>query len=89
MKYIPTFVVTKFTDIDFDTLYAKGKRIILTDLDNTLINYHKSTPSKELILLNEKLHKMGFTIYIISNNSKKELMNSVKNLKLKDIYLIR
>lgn len=82
MKYIPTFVVTKFTDIDFDTLYAKGKRIILTDLDNTLINYHKSTPSKELILLNEKLHKMGFTIYIISNNSKKRINEFSKEFKI-------
>lgn len=67
-KFIPNEFQDTFFDIDFETLYKQGKRLILTDLDNTLISYDEEHPSKELDDLFEKLQNIGFEIIIVSNN---------------------
>ena len=55
MKYIPTSIVTYFKDIDFVKLYEQGKRIILTDLDNTLISYKEEEPTEALFKWKERI----------------------------------
>ena len=68
MKYFPIEVQKSIFDINFTRLYAKGKKIILCDLDNTLIPYSESMPSKELIEWAEKVKTIGFKLYLFSNN---------------------
>lgn len=69
MKYIPNYVYKTIYDIDFDTLYASGKRIILSDLDNTIARYDEIEPSIKCIKWNELLKNQGFKIYLVSNNN--------------------
>ena len=73
MKYIPNYVYKTIYDIDFDTLYASGKRIILSDLDNTIAAVNIKTPSKEVIELFKRLEDMNFKIIIFSNAFKKRI----------------
>ena len=73
MKYLPTFVYTTIYEIDFTSLYASGKKIILSDLDNTIASYKEETPSEEAIKFNEKLRELGFKIYLVSNNNDKRI----------------
>lgn len=68
MKYLPTQVCQSIFEIDFNSLYASGKRIILSDLDNTIAPYYEKTPSIECLEWNKKIRKMGFKIYLVSNN---------------------
>ena len=70
-KYLPTFLSMSIYDIDFDTLYAKGKKVILFDLDNTIISYLQNKPTKENKILFDKLKKMGFEVFIFSNSPSK------------------
>ena len=72
-KFIPTFCVKTVYDIDYIKLYERGKRIILTDLDNTLIPYDASSPDEKLKKLFEYIHSIGFEIIIVSNNHKKRV----------------
>ena len=46
-KYIPTKLALSVYDIDYNELYANGKRIILFDLDNTLISYYENKPNEK------------------------------------------
>lgn len=78
MKYLPTHVYQSIFEIDFTSLYANGKRIILSDLDNTIAQYHEKTPSKECLEWNQKLRAMGFKIYLVSNNHAKRLAEYTK-----------
>ena len=73
MKYLPTYVYTTIYDIDFTSLYASGKRIILSDLDNTIASYSEETPSKEMLEFNKYLRNLGFKIYLVSNNNDKRI----------------
>ena len=69
MKYIPNYVYKTIYDIDFDTLYASGKRIILSDLDNTIAGYDELEASEKSITWNKMLKEQGFKIYLVSNNN--------------------
>lgn len=67
-KFIPDEFHDTFFDIDFKELYQKGYRVILTDLDNTLITYDEITASKKVIDKIEGLIETGFEVIIVSNN---------------------
>ena len=77
-KYKPTYIALSIYDIDYNELYALGKRIILFDLDNTLISYYETEPSEKLVALGNELLNMGFKVYIVSNNKGKRLEHFAK-----------
>lgn len=72
-KYIPTKLALSVFDIDYNKLYAEGKRIILFDLDNTLISYYEDEPNEKLIAFGHMLLNMGFKVYVLSNNRGKRI----------------
>ena len=67
-RFIPREFYDSFFDIDFKKLYDNGLRLILTDLDNTLISYADDKPTKEILDKFEELTSMGFEVIVISNN---------------------
>ena len=87
-KYIPTYYANSVYDIDFSKLYANGKKIILTDLDNTLISYRLKQADEKLQQLNDLLYELGYQIYIVSNNNEKRIEEISKTFKI-DGYLIK
>ena len=73
-KYIPTKIAKSIYDIDYNELYASGKRIILFDLDNTLISYYEDEPDNKLMELGENLLAIGFKVFVLSNNKGQRIM---------------
>lgn len=69
-KLIPDDYFKSIYDIPYDTLYAEGIRLILTDLDNTLISYRQKDPTPELLAWKEALYAKGFEVIIVSNSRK-------------------
>ncbi|MCK5762249.1 MAG: YqeG family HAD IIIA-type phosphatase [Candidatus Izimaplasma sp.] len=67
-KFIPNEFHNNFFDIDFKELYNNGLRLVLTDLDNTLISYDESKPTKKILDKFEELRQIGFEVIVISNN---------------------
>ncbi len=85
-KFIPTMSVKTIFDIDYIKLYADGKRIMLLDLDNTLIPYDMEYASSETRDLLLNIQKTGFQIIIISNNKKLRVMKFCENLSFNYVY---
>jgi len=77
--FIPDSYVDSINDIDFDELHKAGKRLILCDLDNTLISYMQKEPTKDIFLFKEKIIKKGFEFVIVSN-SRKDRVEHFANL---------
>ena len=82
-RFIPNEFHDSFFEIDFKELYKQGFRLILTDLDNTLIPYDLSeiTP-----LIEEKfaeLNKIGFEVILISNNVTERINKFIKGTTIK------
>lgn len=82
-KLIPDLYVKSIYDIDFNKLYDEGKRIILSDLDNTLVSYQDLKPTNELIEKILELKSKGFEFIIVSNNSNNRVKSFCKDLKIK------
>lgn len=85
-KFIPDEYQTTIYDIDFKKLYDNGKRLIITDLDNTLISYKETHPTKDLISWKNDLIEMGFEIIICSNNHRQRVENFSKELGVDFVY---
>ena len=84
---IPDDYVSSIFDIDYNKLYSNGKRLILTDLDNTLISYKATEPTDELYKWKSELEGMGFEIIIVSNNGKKRVKHFANMLGIKYVNL--
>ena len=59
--------------------YEKGYRGILFDIDNTLVR-HGEPATKEAEELFERLHKIGFSTCLISNNKKERVDLFTENI---------
>lgn len=84
---IPDDYVSSIFDIDYNKLYSNGKRLILTDLDNTLISYKAKEPTDELYKWKSELEGMGFEIIIVSNSGKKRVKHFANMLGIKYVNL--
>jgi len=67
-NFIPDDYQKTVFDIDLCGLHAQGIKLLLIDLDNTLIPYDVSEPDQKTIDLFAKIREMGLHISIISNN---------------------
>ncbi|MDY2937918.1 MAG: YqeG family HAD IIIA-type phosphatase [Fusicatenibacter sp.] len=55
--------------IEYEKLYEEGYRGVIFDIDNTLVP-HGAPATKEAIDFFEKLHRIGYSTCLLSNNQK-------------------
>lgn len=67
---IPDKIVKSIYELDLDELYAKGVRLILADLDNTIARYGEKDPSEELKAWAKQVQEKGIILYVLSNGRK-------------------
>ncbi len=83
-KYIPTIYRENIFKIDYDELYKKGIRLLLFDLDNTVIIVKDGQVPMEVINLFKQL-KTKFKVIIVSNNIGKRVKKVAKVLDVEFI----
>lgn len=74
-KFAPYMCYKDIYKIDYNKLYSDGVKIILFDLDNTIIGYHETLPSEEDKLFITSLKERGFIPVIMSNNHTDRIEN--------------
>ncbi len=74
----PDYDVEKLSDIDFDELKAKGIKVVMFDLDSTVMPSKSGQFPLEVLNLFGALEQKGFLLAIVSNNDKKEYMKKVR-----------
>ena len=67
---IPRGVYDSVADLDPHALAAKGVRLVLADLDNTLVPYQVLTPSPEVAAWIAGLKQAGVQLFLLSNSRK-------------------
>ena len=67
---IPRGVYPSATDISPSALAAKGIRLVLADLDNTLAAYKVTQPPAEVVAWKEALEASGIQLFLLSNSRK-------------------
>lgn len=67
---VPKRVVNSIYDLDPAALREAGVRLVMADLDNTLISYEESLPSPALFAWKEALKAQGIDLFVVSNSRK-------------------
>ncbi len=67
---IPQGYYPHFSALDPSALANKGIRLVLADLDNTLVTYGQTHPTPEVVAWKEALNAQGITLFILSNSRK-------------------
>ncbi len=68
-KYImPKMMVSSYRDVTPRLLASLGKRLLICDIDNTLVTYDDPVPTAELLRWFEELREAGITVAFASNN---------------------
>lgn len=67
-QLMPDEYVASVFDIDLERLWEQGKRLLLTDLDNTLVPWNHETSPAPLLAWLERARVRGFLVCIVSNN---------------------
>ncbi len=88
-KFIPKLRVNTVYDIDLKSLYAKGYRGIITDLDNTLVGAKEPSATPELIIWLEGAKEIGFQIIIVSNNDEGRVSKFTNPLQIPFVHAAR
>lgn len=72
-KFLPDIYQKSIYSIDYEYLKNAGIKIILFDLDNTIVPINQTEPTKKIKDLFEDLKQMGLKPVIFSNNGKKRI----------------
>ena len=83
--FYPDKVEKSVYDIDFVKLYEAGKRAILFDIDNTLVE-HGADSNEKMDSFFVKLHEIGFKTCLISNNNEERVVRFNKNIGTQYIF---
>lgn len=65
--------------IDYEKLYSLGYRALIFDIDNTLV-HHGDDSTDEVDSLFVRLHNIGFSTLLLSNNNKARIERFMKNI---------
>ena len=85
-NFVPNACFRTVFDIDYNKLYENGRRIILIDLDNTLIPYDEFDAKPIHIELFKKIKTIGLQVIIISNNKQNRVKRFAEKVNCDYIY---
>ena len=88
----PNLYLKKVEDINIETLLKNKIKLVILDVDNTLIDYYKNL-SEEIIKWAKEMKGQGIKLFILSNTNDKNKVKKVadklqieyKNLALKPL----
>ncbi|MDD3171949.1 MAG: YqeG family HAD IIIA-type phosphatase [Bacilli bacterium] len=85
-NYVPYDCYETIFDIDYQKLYQSGKRVILIDIDNTIIPYDFDLPKEEHLKLISEIKKIGFQVIFLSNNHQERVKKIAQAFDVEAIY---
>ena len=76
--FLPDRLIDHFYELTPDILTSLGIRLLIADIDNTLVPYDEKLPTDEVVRWAAALRDANIALALISNNSKErvELFNS-------------
>ena len=88
-KFLPSEFVKSVFDISPERLLEKGIRGIITDLDNTLVEWDRPEATPKLVNWLKSMKDAGIQITIVSNNNELRVKSFADPLGIPFIYKAR
>ncbi|WP_027407876.1 YqeG family HAD IIIA-type phosphatase [Anoxybacillus tepidamans] len=84
--FLPNEYAKSVLEITPDQLKNKGIKGIITDLDNTLVEWDRPSAPPRLVQWFEKMKQSGIQIVIVSNNNEQRVKSFAEPLEIPFIY---
>ena len=84
--FYPSELIRSTYSIDFERLYQEGYRGIIFDIDNTLVP-HGAPADERAVRLFERLKKIGFQCFLVSNNKRPRVEMFNKDVNVHIVWL--
>lgn len=81
--FLPNLYVRDFRFINLDKLKSRGIKLLVLDIDNTLVPHDAKLPDENAFKFVEKVKKSGLDICLVSNNVEDRVALFAKPLKVK------
>lgn len=81
--FVPKKYIKNYTYLNLEELKNEGIKMIICDIDNTLVAHDEKHPSEEASLFVEKVLAEGFDFCLISNNVSDRVEIFAKKLNVK------
>lgn len=78
-KFFPSVYAENVFSIDYESLYKKGCRGIIFDIDNTLV-HHGDNSNENVDALFRRLKKIGFKTILLTDNDEPRVKRFIKNI---------
>lgn len=88
-KFLPDEHVKSILDIHPEDLKKRGIKGIITDLDNTLVEWDRPNATPELIKWFEQIKKHNILVTIVSNNNEIRVKEFADPLKIPFVFQAR
>lgn len=88
-KFLPNEHVKSIFHIKANDLKEKGIKGIITDLDNTLVEWDRAEATPKLIQWFKEMKEANITVIIVSNNNKERVRSFAEPLNIPFIYSAR
>lgn len=85
-SFLPSEHVKSIFDIKPEDLKKRGIKGIITDLDNTLVEWDRPLPTPELTAWFDSMHHNGILVTVVSNNDKQRVGTFCKPLETPFIH---
>ena len=79
-RFYPDRMADSAYGIDYEELYGRGYRGIIYDVDNTLVE-HGAPATKRAVELFERLHGIGFSAVLLSNNREPRVKSFAEDVR--------
>ncbi|WCK53522.1 YqeG family HAD IIIA-type phosphatase [Aneurinibacillus sp. Ricciae_BoGa-3] len=86
---VPDLHVESVYEIDLHELKARGIKGIITDLDNTLIEWNRPDATPKLVQWMREVEELGFSVVIVSNNKQTRVSKVAEPLGVPYIHQAR
>ena len=83
-KLYPKLYLKKVQDITIEMLIKNKIKLLILDVDNTLIDYYKNI-TEEVINWTKEMKGQGIKLYILSNTNDKKKAEEVANFGMKPL----
>lgn len=88
-NFVPTQFVKTIFDITPDQLQEKGVRGIITDLDNTLVEWDRPDATPQLVQWFAEMQQAGIQVTIVSNNNELRVKSFADPMQIPFIFKAR
>lgn len=75
--FLPTQAIDSIHSIDLQVLHETGKRLLLLDVDNTLVVWQSEDLSEEVYHWIQEAKRLGFLVCILSNTNRVERLQRI------------